>query len=67
MKKMLLFLSLVIFYCGCIAIVEDKDEERQVKAFIVPKKEILEILRQRDEKKPEEIRQILLFEDKKPQ
>ena len=64
MKKMLLFLSVIIFHCGCIAIVDDKGGEKEVKAFIVPKKEVLEILRQRDEKKPEEIRELLRIEDK---
>jgi len=62
MRKILLFLFPIVFLCGCVAIVDNRGEEKQVKSFIVPEKEVLVILDQAEEKNPGEIRELFRIE-----
>ena len=43
-KKIFLLLLAALSFYGCIALVDERGEERKVKSFIMPKREVLDTL-----------------------
>lgn len=61
MKKFFLFLGMVLFLNGCFAIVDEGSGSKEVRSSIITKEETLDILRQANDKKPEEINEVFRF------
>ena len=62
MKRAILSLSSILLFSGCIAIVDKTPSERKVKAFVVPREEVVDILDQADQKGPEDTQELLRVE-----
>ena len=52
---------LVVFVCGCFAIVDNQEEVSNVKTFLITDDETLDLLDKVEAKNPEEKHEIKLF------
>jgi len=53
MRKIMYLLLAIIFFTGCIAIVDEGSEGRNVKSLIITKEETLEILDKTSQQTPD--------------
>ena len=60
-----MFLLVISLLCGCVAVVHDSDLERRVEVYGTTEEDILDTLRQAEEKSPEEKKEYTIFESKK--
>ena len=66
MRKILLFVFTSLFLVGCFAIVDEGSEPREVRSFIVRKEEVLDSIKKAEEKKAQEKKEFLIFEQHNP-
>lgn len=63
MKKILFFLFILLLY-GCFAIVEEDSSTKRVKSFIIPKREVLDILQRMEEQQPKEKYELHIYKSR---
>ena len=60
--KLISFFIVILFVCGCVAIVDDSSGSREIKSLIITKKETNDLLERVDEIEPSQKYQIQLFQ-----
>ena len=63
--KTTIVLLVASMLCGCVAVVDDSGSKRRVEVYGTTEEDVIDTLRQGEEKSPEEKKEIIIFESKK--